>query len=483
MYRTSHDAPRLRAGRAAARTLLAGALAAGALLPRSVRAQGTTPDSLHACYVPGSGTVYRIRGAATPGRCAPGHTEFAWTAGAADGESARSTTGAATAAAAVDHGTLVGLADDDHPQYLLTQGTRQSPNGFAVAGIVGQGTIPVSGGGTRMMWYPGKAAFRAGKVGGAHWDAANVGVSSVAMGHDVTARGENSVALGMYAEATGYSAVALGRTTKATETSAFAAGYRSEATSQFAVAIGQHALASGINAVALGLNARAGGDAATALGSGTIASGYRSTAMGYEASTNLKAGAFVYADNSSQTQTLAKQDNHFVVRAQRFWLGNNSAVTATAGRFLETSTGGYLSSGGTWTNSSDSARKHRFEAVDGEALLTSLAALPVRRWSYRAEGDTVRHLGPTAQAFRAAFQLGDTDRAIATVDADGVSLAAAQALERRSREQAARLARLERENAELRAAFARDVRALRGRVAQLEGGRTGAAPTAASTSH
>jgi beta-xylosidase len=43
----------------------------------------------------------------------------------------------------------------------------------------------------------------------------------------------------------------------------------------------------------------------------------------------------------------------------------------------------------------------------------------------------VRHLGPVAQDFHAAFGLGSDDRHIATVDADGVALAAIQGLNRK----------------------------------------------------
>ena len=52
------------------------------------------------------------------------------------------------------------------------------------------------------------------------------------------------------------------------------------------------------------------------------------------------------------------------------------------------------------------------------------------------EDDEVRHMGPTAQDFRATFGLGQSELSIGTVDADGVALVAAQALERRSTEQA-----------------------------------------------
>jgi hypothetical protein len=59
-------------------------------------------------------------------------------------------------------------------------------------------------------------------------------------------------------------------------------------------------------------------------------------------------------------------------------------------------------------------------------------ALPVGTWESRTERGA-RHLGPTAQDFRAAFGLGSDARSIAVLDASGVALAAARALEARSR--------------------------------------------------
>ena len=49
-------------------------------------------------------------------------------------------------------------------------------------------------------------------------------------------------------------------------------------------------------------------------------------------------------------------------------------------------------------------------------------------WNYKAQGKSVRHLGPMAQDFHAAFELGEGERTITTVDADGVALAAIQGL-------------------------------------------------------
>lgn len=118
---------------------------------------------------------------------------------------------------------------------------------------------------------------------------------------------------------------------------------------------------------------------------------------------------------------------------------------------ISTSTGARLTTGGVWTNASDVNRKRDFEAVDGEDVLALLRGVPISTWSYRAEDPGTRHMGPTAQDFRAAFGLGNDDTVIGTVDADGVALAAAQALEARTRAQEARIAALEAEIAAMRA--------------------------------
>jgi hypothetical protein len=81
-------------------------------------------------------------------------------------------------------------------------------------------------------------------------------------------------------------------------------------------------------------------------------------------------------------------------------------------------------------------------------VLSQIAHMPLQSWNYKAQAPGIRHLGPTAQDFYAAFQLGESDTTINTVDADGVNLLAVQALERRTAE-------LRRENEELRAAVAR----------------------------
>ncbi len=105
----------------------------------------------------------------------------------------------------------------------------------------------------------------------------------------------------------------------------------------------------------------------------------------------------------------------------------------------------------TFTSTSDRAAKEGFELVDAGKVLAALVKMPLKSWKYRNE-DKVRHIGPTAQDFRAAFHVGYDDKTIATVDADGVAMAAIQGLHQLVKEkdtmisgQAARIAALEHE--------------------------------------
>ncbi len=83
--------------------------------------------------------------------------------------------------------------------------------------------------------------------------------------------------------------------------------------------------------------------------------------------------------------------------------------------------------GMSWINASDRNAKENFQPVAGRDVLTKVAAMPISRWTYK-ESDGSVHLGPMAQDFHAAFGLGADDKSIATVDADGVALAAIQGL-------------------------------------------------------
>jgi hypothetical protein len=263
---------------------------------------------------------------------------------------------------------------------------------------------PAEGAGTRFIWHPNKAAFRSGYIGGTQWDDANIGEYSVAAGYNVRASGNNSIAFGSGSTAAG--------------TSTFAAGEDATATGAASVALGFHSHT----------NAR----------QGSFVFGDRSTVDTVRAAVNHSAtwrvsGGFRIFTSSNLSTGVSIQSGASVSN----W-GQPNAV-------ISTSTGAYLSTAGVWTNVSDSNRKYRVQPVSGEDILGRIRRLPISQWSYRSEKET-RHLGPMAQDFRALFGLGSDEKAIGTVDADGVALAGVQALEARTRQQAADLQTLKEEN-------------------------------------
>ena len=73
-------------------------------------------------------------------------------------------------------------------------------------------------------------------------------------------------------------------------------------------------------------------------------------------------------------------------------------------------------------------------------------------WNYKSQDPGIRHLGPIAQDFYAAFRLGEDDKHISTVDEEGVALAAIQGLNEIVKEKDVRIQALEKEMIELKAA-------------------------------
>ena len=100
--------------------------------------------------------------------------------------------------------------------------------------------------------------------------------------------------------------------------------------------------------------------------------------------------------------------------------------------------------------------------------------MKIQSWNYKAQRSTIRHLGPTAQDFHAAFGLGESDTTISTIDADGVSMLAVQALEKRTAE----LARMVRDLVALRTELERRLAVLEAACSERQGvnGRQGRVP-------
>jgi hypothetical protein len=76
----------------------------------------------------------------------------------------------------------------------------------------------------------------------------------------------------------------------------------------------------------------------------------------------------------------------------------------------------------------DVRQKRLHGNVNTSDILQKISALPLHRWSYKTQEESIQHIGPTAQDFYAAFHLGESDTTINTLDPDGIALAAIQEL-------------------------------------------------------
>ena len=200
-----------------------------------------------------------------------------------------------------------------HAQIVSLSGTTSQYTGSNSFKFQGDGTIVAigtysgatatfsdttdNGTAVKMVWYPEKASFRAGKIDtatnaptavpplpiftGVEWDDVNTGVASVAFGDDTVASGNYSTATGYLSVANGSYSVAMGNTSLATGSSAIAAGSSTVAGGTSSTAFGSGSSAIGSYSVALGLSNTANGYASAALGRNSTTSGTCGIALGY----------------------------------------------------------------------------------------------------------------------------------------------------------------------------------------------------------
>lgn len=261
-----------------------------------------------------------------------------------------------------------------------------SDGALVVPGIFGPASpadaIPATGEGSRMMWYPAKGAFRAGRIlhNTEGWDAANVGNYSVAFGLDTEASAVGAMAFGEGAEASGEHAVSLGHQTEA-------AGFRS-------TAIGGTTRAYGTLSTAIGFATEATGQAATAMGQGTHATGRAATAMGEGVTANSDHSLSIGKYNSSNTANSGDSNILFVA-------GNGAENARSDALVLDKD--GNLEIAGTLTESSDERLKTGIDPM-GSVLDGLEEVTPVRyRFKEGTGHPSDEQIGLLAQEVREQF--------------------------------------------------------------------------------
>jgi hypothetical protein len=164
-------------------------------------------------------------------------------------------------------------------------------------------------------------------------------------------------------------------------------------------------------------------------GYNNVAAGEYSFAAGYNAQATAS-GSFVWSDGTG-TATTSPANNSVTMRAS----GGYTLYTSTGTSGVSIAAGS-----GSWSSLSDRNAKQDFAPVNAATVLAEVAALPLTTWSYKTEPG-VRHIGPMAQDFHAAFRVGEDDRHITEVDETGVALVAIQGLNQKLTERKRRFRR------------------------------------------
>jgi hypothetical protein len=310
---------------------------------------------------------------------------------------------------------------------------------FVATGNLGIGVSPMQGKGYRTSWDSYKGAFRSGYADN-EWDDANVGFFSWAGGSNSTAIGLYAFAFGDTNSAESTSSIVFGSGNQVKGAAAFSSGAGNRVCDTYGVALGNNAKSGGPY-----INGRCDPDTFNITGLAAVAIGYNvtadkdhSTAMGKFASNNGFQGTFIWSDGSAQQSADTFRNT----------ANNEFAARATGGFRFRTNIGGTTgcnlpAGSGVFNCTSSRKTKENFLDVNGEQLLATLRSVPVSTWNYIGEGRQVRHIGPMAEDFYAAFQLGVTNESIGVQDLAGIAIAAVKALDERTAELEAKTAEVD----------------------------------------
>ena len=130
------------------------------------------------------------------------------------------------------------------------------------------------------------------------------GVTTIAIGYDVSSKGTSALAIGMQTHATGEKTVAIGHLATATGSESAAFGVNATAAGNGDIALGKHAVAKGgadrvTGSAALGDEAHATGAQSAAVGGKSSASGTHTIASGYKAGASGENAAAFGADSTA----------------------------------------------------------------------------------------------------------------------------------------------------------------------------------------
>ncbi|HTA29887.1 MAG TPA: tail fiber domain-containing protein [Candidatus Cybelea sp.] len=312
-----------------------------------------------------------------------------------------------------DFGTVAGGYSNtvSSPQSTVSGGFNNTASGAGGATVAGGDDNTASGG-----------MFGLGTVGGGSLNTASGDWSTVSGGNDNQATDfYAAVPGGEYNIAGGYCSFAAGEDAQAgndncfvwsdsDEIDGFPSAFSSTADNQFLIHAG--------GGVGIGTN----GPQAQLHVSSSGGNSFPQAQLDQQNTSGTSRLRFTLGGNVNQRWDLGATTTEFVIYSGS--IGANMILLNSSG----------LTVNGTFVSKSDRNVKAGFESVDAKTVLAKVAAMPITRWHYTNDAATP-HLGPMAQDFHAAFNLGTDDKHIATVDEEGVALAAIQGLNQKVEDQ------------------------------------------------
>lgn len=177
------------------------------------------------------------------------------------------------------------------------------------------GTIPATGAGTRVMWYPAKSAFVAGTVNGTQWN--SIGTGTAIFGANNSVPGDSGFAAGSGNSVSGgWNSTALGINNAVSNSSA-------------STVIGQGNLINGgYNSFATGVGNSVSGASAMAIGESNTSSGWTALTVG-RGLTSAAAGCVVVGMYNTP---IFGNANSWVGAEPVFVVGNGTGGTQLAGQ-------------------------------------------------------------------------------------------------------------------------------------------------------
>ena len=300
-----------------------------------------------------------------------------------------------------------------------------------------------------------KASHAFATVGGGSFNKASGDYATVGGGYDNTASGYQAIIAGGSTNEANASLSTVGGGLSNLASGGYATvggGYDNTASNSDAtVGGGYQNIASGVDSTAGGgignqaigprstvgggwYNIASGNASTVPGGADNLAQGGYSFAAGARAKAN-NAGCFVWGDASAPSDVTCNIDNRWMARASGgVYFYTNSDLTM--GNYIAANTSG-------WQNMSDRNLKDNITDVNAKNILIRLLEIPITAWNFKGENVSIRHIGPMAQDFYAAFGLGIEERSINSIDVDGVALAAIQGLYQLVREKDTRISQLE----------------------------------------